>query len=358
MVAFLSWAATASTALLALSSPPSTQKSLNAPTTEQYSNLLNWLNSTFPTSYVAPTVTISPSPRGGHGMFAQTDIPADTLLITIPRDACITSEVVLNDEEVGKAFATLMKKAGPGSFTVAMAGYLAKEYLVLKELGAEGTKFGPYFETLPWTRGFNGQDHVLFWSKEDIETYLVGSLCQRESMDLRDEVKLAKRILNALIGPTVLRARNEMDAEEPLIPFLPWTKPPAPTITSPIPGIGKAVSGAFVILLTRAFDDEYDTKIEGEDAERLIPVLDMINHDNDPSIRHVTSKDDGSVEVRTRRDIAAGEEIFNQYRQEEELNMPYHRFFSRFGFVPGITEDIKTLFVDKSSIFFSKKAQV
>ena len=110
-MAFLSWAATVSTALLALSSPPSSQTTLNAPTTEQYSNLLNWLNSTFPTSYVSPTVTISPSPRGGHGLFAQTDIPADTLLVTIPRDACITSEVVLNDDEVGKAFGTLMKKA-------------------------------------------------------------------------------------------------------------------------------------------------------------------------------------------------------------------------------------------------------
>ena len=360
MVAFLSWAATVSTTLLALSSPPSSQttSTLNAPTTEQYSNLLNWLNTTFDSSYVSPTVTISPSPRGGHGLFAQTDIPADTLLVTIPREACITSEIVLNDEDVGKAFQTLMKKAGPGSFTVAMAGYLAKEYLVLKELGSEGTKFGPYFETLPWTRGFNGQDHVLFWSQDDVDTLLVDSLCERESLDLRAEVKVAKRILNALIGPTVLRARNEMEKEEPLIPFLPWTKPPTPTITSPIPGIGKAVSGAFVILLTRAFDDEYDTTVEGEDAERLIPILDMINHDNDPSIRHETSKENGSVEVRTRRNIAAGEEIFNQYREEEELNMPYHRFFSRFGFVPGITENAKALFMDKSSIFFSKKAQV
>ena len=28
------------------------------------------------------------------------------------------------------------------------------------------------------------------------------------------------------------------------------------------------------------------------------------------------------------------------------MNMPYHRFFSRFGFVPGITEDIKKYVVD------------
>ena len=69
-------------------------------------------------------------------------------------------------------------------------------------------------------------------------------------------------------------------------------------------------------------------------------------------------KDDGTVEVRAGRDLKAGEELFNQYRPEEEESMPYHRFFSRYGFVPGINEDIVGLLEDKSSIFFAQTAEV
>ena len=67
---------------------------------------------------------------------------------------------------------------------------------------------------------------------------------------------------------------------------------------------------------------------------------------------------DGTVVVRARRDLKAGEELFNQYRSEEDESMPYHRFFSRYGFVPGIVENIPDLLRDRSSIFFAQKAEV
>ena len=79
--------------------------------------------------------------------------------------------------------------------TVALAGYLAKEYLKLRaiELGTRRTAeaeagtetdvsglselfddvpFAPYILTLPWERGINDQEHVLFWSEADVEEYL------------------------------------------------------------------------------------------------------------------------------------------------------------------------------------------
>lgn len=284
------------------------------------------------------------------------NIQKDELLFQIPREACITSSSILNDEECGTAFQTLMKKAGPGSFTVCMAGFLAKEYLCYLE-GTE-TKFGPYLATLPWKRGWNGQEHVLFWKEEDVEELLKGSLCYRESTDLREEVQIARRVMNAIAGPSILKARGEMEEEKPLIPFLEFTKPPPQTVKSPVSGFGRAITGAFVILLTRAFDDEYDTEIEFEDAEKLIPILDMLNHDAEPTVRYSTNAETGAVEVYARRDVEEGEEIFNRYREEEELNMPYHRFFSRFGFVPGVNEDVKNLLDDKSSIFFAKRKEI
>lgn len=324
-------------------------------TAESYGKLLSWLDDTFPNSYVNPSVVIAPSEVGGHGIFATADIKEGELLFSIPREACITSSVILNDKDTGKAFQTLMKKAGPGSFTVSMAGYLVKEYLCYIE--GEDVLFGPYLATLPWKRQINSQEHVLFWSDSEVEEYLKGTFCYRECLDLRSEVQVAKKILNSIIGPSILKARGEWEEEKPLIPGLAFTKPPPAAIKEPVSGLGRAVTGAFVILLTRAFDDDFDSEIEGEDAERLIPVLDMLNHAAEPSVTYNTDEN-GTVEVKARCSIMSGDEIYNRYREEEELNMPYHRFFSRFGFVPGVSEPIQNLLKDKSSIFFAKRKEI
>jgi len=347
----------------------STDSNSESTTTLQYSNLLNWLDTTFPTSYVDPSISIAPSTRGGgsggHGCFTTSPLSKDKLVLRIPLEACITSKDVWNDPDCGKAFQSIIRKAGPGGFTVCLAGYVAKEYLVQVAAGSgsgKESKFGPYLETLPWKRDMNGQEHVLFWNDGEVQKYLRDSLCWAESRDLRSEVKAARKLLNAVLGTTVLRARmSEAQREKedaPLVPFLPWTKPPPQPVTEPVPGLGKAVTGAFVILLTRSFDDGSDEEFGVDSIDRLVPVLDMFNHDNDPQITHRINPEDGSVEVRTSRDIEAGEELFNRYREEEEMNMPYHRFFSRFGFVPGLEEDVLSLLKDKSSIFFAKRSEI
>jgi SET domain-containing protein len=120
-----------------------------------------------------------------------------------------------------------------------------------------------------------------------------------------------------------------------------------------VEGLPEAMTGAFVSILTRSFQDG-----ESGDEEKLVPLLDMLQHSDEPNIFHAMRKVDGTVEVRARRDIAAGEELLNQYRPEEEENMPYHRFFTRYGFVPGITEPIQNLLKDRSPIFFTQKAEV
>ena len=84
----------------------------------------------------------------------------------------------------------------------------------------------------------------------------------------------------------------------------------------------------------------------------------VLQHSDEPNIRHFMRKADGTVEIRAGRDLQAGEELFNQYRSEKEESMPYHRFFTRYGFVPGISENIPNLLRDKSTIFFAQKAEV
>lgn len=124
----------------------------------------------------------------------------------------MTIDVCLNDVDAGDSLRKLREAAGPGSDTVIMAGYLAKEYLMGKEVGdecdggesngsaavesssaSEPTKqkiaFRTYLESLPWEAGVNGQDHVLFWSEECVEDLLRGSLAYEDAMEIRSSVR-------------------------------------------------------------------------------------------------------------------------------------------------------------------------
>jgi hypothetical protein len=237
-----------------------------------------------------------------------------------------------------------------------MAVYMAKEYLIYKEKEEEldnnsNSRWGPYFATLPWKRGINNQEHILFWDDDNIESLLDGSLCYSEATSLREEVDLAIRVLGPMVRKPIQIARG-IEQEEDGFKF-PWqVNNDSAMKNEKIEGFDEAVKGAFVCLLTRAFQDG-----DG-DEEKLVPLLDMLNHAEKPNVRHAMRKSDGTVEVRARCDIPAGSELWNQYRSEEEESMPYSRFFTRFGFVPGISEPMENLLRDKSSIFYPQVAEV
>mmetsp|Transcript_21580 Transcript_21580/g.30471 ORF Transcript_21580/g.30471 Transcript_21580/m.30471 type:complete len:375 (-) Transcript_21580:1016-2140(-) len=327
---------------------------------EKYGKLLDWLKSE--DGEVNDKIEIKLSDRGGgFGAFVTAPVEENELLFTVPRNACVTLSDAMSDSNCGEAFGSLIKAAGPGGNTVVMAGYLAKEYLLSKEEGtnkniydqesSSSPQFGPYLATLPWERGINNQEHVLFWNDDDVEKLLKGSLCYKESTELRSEVQLAIKILNGIIGPSVLAARKSDEDDEGF--KWPWQSD-VPKVTGIVDGVPEAVKGAFVCLLTRSFQDGSDT----ENNEKLVPMLDMLQHADEPNVSHAMRKEDGTVEVRAKRAIGAGEELLNQYRAETEETMPYHRFFSRFGFVPGISEPIENLLEDRSSIFYPLKAEV
>lgn len=324
-------------------------------TAQKYADLLAWLQET-KGGELNDSIELKPSTRGGgFGAFVTSDVPKDSLLFSVPRKACFTSDDAVTDEACGEAFRKVIEKAGPGGNTVVMAGYMAKEWLkAIEDLDngrnlAETSKFGPYLRTLPWERGVNSQEHILFWSDDEVETRLKGSMCYSESVALRDEVALATKIMNGIVSQTVREYRGELEDDGGF--RWPW-QVDTQEKSEMLEGLPKATKGAFVAILTRAFQDG-----EG-DEEKLVPMLDMLQHSDEPNVSHAMRKDDKTVEVRARRDLKAGEELLNQYRSEREESMPYHRFFTRFGFVPGIQEDVTNLLLDKSSIFFAQKAEV
>ena len=113
-----------------------------------------------------------------------------------------------------------------------------------------------------------------------------------------------------------------------------------------------AVKGAFVISLSRSFAEEveYDngTTIEVENV--LLPLIDILQHSNTPNTM-LESYDD-CILLRARRDIEKGEELFHQYQEEREDVIPPHKFFTRYGFIPGVKEPIAELLKSKSDLFF------
>jgi len=315
---------------------------------DDYDAMLDWLREKG--AEIDDSLILKPSERGGgYGAFVTRDVAENTLLFSISRDACVTLSDATEDEACGEGFRALLEKAGPGGNTVALAGFLAKEYLKTMEDVKKGRKtkttFGPYLRTLPWIRGVNSQEHILFWTEDDVSSKLSGSMCFAEAKALQAEVSLAIRVTSRIVTKTVKEYRGEVVESG----FWPWEK--QADKDEILEGLPEATKGAFVCLLTRAFED-------GEDEEKLVPMLDMLQHSDEPSIAHAMRQSDGAVEVRARRDIKAGEELLNQYRSELEETMPYHRFFTRFGFVPGIQESIINLLDDKSSIFFAQKAEV
>ena len=108
--------------------------------------------------------------------------------------------------------------------------------------------------------------------------------------------------------------------------------------------------------LPRAFAAPSDAG-GGKEEDRLEPVLDMLQHSNTPNISHKFAED-GSIEVTAKDGIQTGDELFNQYKGEEDKAMPYHKFFTRFGFAPGVTEPVANLIAERSTIFFPQRAEV
>ena len=348
--------------------------------TDKYDDLIQWFTKSNEKSYISPKVEILPSTRGGlatggYGAFSSDDLEQGELIFRIPKDCCVTMDDALNDNECGPSFKQLMEQAGPGADTVILAGYLAKEYLLLKEYdrrlkqgekpddNAEmrrlsNIKFEPYLRTLPWQRGVNAQEHVLFWEDEDVDALLKGSLAYDDAVETRSTVKLATKILDGIISPVIRKARGEDNEPEEEEGFrFPWQsseKEEKPENDEVLEGLEEAVRGAMVVSLTRAYAVSGD---DGKEEDRLKPFLDMLQHSETPNVSH-KCLDDGSIEVTAGTDIKSGDELFNQYRGEADPNMPYHKFFTRFGFVPGVTEPVANLIADRSTIFFPQRAAV
>ena len=335
--------------------------------TIHHNNLIEWLKQN-PTTYISPKFSIQPSQLGGYGGFVTSSLKCNELIFQIPRTCCVTYEDVLSDPDCGYEFRTLIKDKRISSWgMILLAGWIAKEYLLGKEyekyesttnnlrssksnssdnVERRGIKHWAYLQSIPWKKGDLDQNHIIFWSEDEVERLLKGSFAYEDAILIRktvdDTINLLKDIVVPIIkSRTVLRDGFQSTANEDDV-----------ADTSDIlNSLEEAVKGAFGIALSRSFAEEVeldDGSIEIENL--LLPLIDILQHSNTPNTKLEPYED--YILVRARRDIDIGEELFHQYQEENDAVIPPHKFFTRYGFIPGVSESITELLQSRSSLFF------
>ena len=161
-----------------------------------------------------------------------------------------------------------------------------------------------------------------------------GSEAFEDAVGIREEVALACKVHRGLIGKAVRDAykRNGMNL---------WD------IWKADEDIDKAVRGAFVSILSRAFFQE-------DEESRLVPLLDMLQHSPEPNVVHRVEEDaDGDWVVRARSPLKAGTELLNCYDGGELSDA---KFLSRFGFVPGCSVGEFVATIKSPGMFYSAES--
>jgi hypothetical protein len=167
--------------------------------------------------------------------------------------------------------------------------------------------------------GEQEQEHVLWWSEEQVKSLQGNLAAYRDAKGIRDEVNLAVRVINSLIGPAVRKAYKERGDLQKL--------------SKVDDEIEKAARGAFVSILSRSFQ-QADTATE---ETRLVPLLDMLQHSSEPNVRPRAKIDENGDQVviaMARRRIEEGEELVQSYDSDR---LESWQFLTRFGFVPGVS---------------------
>jgi len=326
-----------------------------------HTNLISWLKQ-HPTTYISSKFTIKPSTLGGYGAFVTTNsFQKDELIVRIPRnECCVTYNDALNDSTCSESFRKLVYDDRiPSWGMILISGWIAKEYMIdcqyngvasstTQEVSSgidsnnRSRKHTPYLQSLPWYQGGKlQQEHILFWTDDEIETLLKGSKAYNDAMLIRKTVDNAIELLRDVILPIEHDARVDIHDGNTLDDT---------TVDNKV-DYEEAMKGAFVVALSRSFAEEVeldDGTIEIENV--LLPLIDILQHSNTPNT-YLEPYDD-YIQVHAAREIDVSEELFHQYQAEDDNVIPPYKFFTRYGFIPGIREPIRDLLKRRSSLFF------
>ncbi|AEO62188.1 uncharacterized protein THITE_2106073 [Thermothielavioides terrestris NRRL 8126] len=261
----------------------------------------------------------------GRGIIAKADIPADTVLFTIPRSAILCAATsALRDKipdvfdlegDHGAGHSDSGDEDGAASSSSQDSWTLLILVLIYEHLQGEASRWRPYLDVLPPTF-----DTPMFWSPTELSELQASALVAKVG---RAE---ADRMIEAKVLP-VIRAHEEV--------FFP-------------PGRAKLDDAQLFELAHRmgstimayAFDlenddsdndeadedDEWVEDREGRTMLGMVPMADMLNADAEFNA-HINHGDD-ALTATALRPIRAGDEILNYYGP-----LPNGELLRRYGYV-------------------------
>jgi hypothetical protein len=268
---------------------------------EKYDALLH---STLPDAQLS----ISKSTIGhGHGLYTAIPLPANTLAFTVPLEKCIILDDVRSHPELGKVLTIMQEDLGDEEGPIAsLSAFLASE--MLREQCAEWEEdsslsgiYGDYISILPTGRAVSQQDHVLWWSDEEVERLFKGGAAYDKAMALKDWVQTEGEIIEGMLVSDLAQKMMGLSISQ----------------------VRGAVTTAFVNVLNRSLFND------GGELHRLIPVLDMCAHSSEPNLECKIDTS-GNVVVTTKRDIQAGEELSLEFYSTE---FEGHEWYVMYGFI-------------------------
>jgi hypothetical protein len=278
---------------------------------EHYNSLLQ---STLPVSH--RDLFIAKSKLGhGHGLYTAIPLAAKSVVFVIPLSKCITLDDVRSHPDLGKVLTIMQEDLGEEEGAIAsLSAFLASE--MLREQCAEWEEdpslsgpFADYIKILPTGRAVSEQDHVLWWSDEEVERLFGGGAAFDKAVALREWVQTEGEIIEGMLVSDLAQKQMGLSVSQ----------------------VRRAVTNAFVNVLNRSLFHQ-----GGGDTPRLVPVLDMCAHvTSDPNL--ICEIDDrGDVVVKTTRDIAAEEELTIKFYSTD---FEGHEWYVMYGFIVPFAEE-------------------
>lgn len=161
--------------------------------------------------------------------------------------------------------------------------------------------------------------HFLFWTEDEIEILLSGTISQTKAREIRAGVGLILREWSA----SFLREHAVLLSQKEIL---------------------DAIFSSFASVLSRSFGDATGRDVDGK-GRMLVPCVDMLNHDGEtPNVswrwhvgegdEEMTEEGKGDIAVTTLRDVKSGEELTKCYGWR-----PAWDIASSYGFVPRLVTE-------------------
>ncbi|KAL3766808.1 hypothetical protein ACHAW5_009700 [Stephanodiscus triporus] len=312
--------------------------------------------------YVNPSIELAvrPPSEGGTGIVAVVDIPADTVVMCLPLEevGMVDAASILdlyNEEEGRDEVLTLLKdmwnrkelatsegNSEDGKRLAIFAGIIAHLQLtrykdMKSNTSGEGVssyalnqsrRLALFLDAMPLlpqrddninSRTHPFPTHYLYWTDDEIQILLRGTIGQTKAREVRAGIGLVVREWSSSF---LEEHFNNGDITQTQIL--------------------NAIFSAFTAVLSRSFGDSAGRDLNGK-GRMLVPLVDMLNHDGeDPNVRwtwHVGGDDENGIEdgkgdivVTTLSEVKTGKELFKCYGWRPSWDVA-----SSYGFVPRLS---------------------